>query len=110
MQQLTQRDRAHHQVESIRHIAANLAARLVMLDTILDEAQNAPPDGQSDGSIQEAEFNALRSAVRKFQDALWAIESSSGDAIKCGLCKRSFFPEKSSSCRTMCPECLTRKK
>jgi hypothetical protein len=110
MVQLTQRDRAHYQAQAIRQLAVGLAARLVMLDTVLDQAQNAPPNGESDGSIEEAEFNALRGAVHKFQEALWAIEVCAGDALKCGLCRRSFFPANSMSCRTMCPECLGREK
>ena len=45
---------------------------LRMLDEIIAEAQNPPPEGGADGSINEETFNQLRAAadaIRNFQKA-----------------------------------------
>lgn len=40
------------------------------LDAVLGVAQNPPPDGMSDGSISEEQYNRLRGTERKLRDLL----------------------------------------
>ena len=55
------------QLERAQMVRAQLLAMLPDLDrlsrslsVVLDEAQNAPPDGASDGSIGETQYSQLR--------------------------------------------------
>lgn len=45
------------------------------LQTILNEAQNAPPDGVRDGSINEIEWDALRDLVEGLKKAESAMRA-----------------------------------
>ena len=57
---MTQRERL---IQALKSIAQCEEARKV-LDNVLGEAQNQPPEGQSDGSIREPEYTAARAVER----------------------------------------------
>jgi hypothetical protein len=56
----------------IKALYPQLAALRERLSKLLDESQNPPPDGHSDGSMTETQFNQLRSIERKLADFLLA--------------------------------------
>lgn len=44
------------------------------LAAVLDKAQNSPPEGMSDGTIDEIEFGKLREVERAAQSLIWAVD------------------------------------
>lgn len=63
-------DQRSRLVGELRNVAQFDESRKA-IKAVLDEAQNEPPEGEADGSICEAEFNAAR-AVEHALDALSA--------------------------------------
>lgn len=64
---MTQRERVWALLEKLN---PDKVLRLYQqLDVIVGEAQNEPPQGESDGSISEMEWNAFRSLTRGLADA-----------------------------------------
>lgn len=61
----------------IRERYAKLFAKLAMLrkdlDQLLDEAQNSPPEGASDGTIKAVQFKQLRGIEKATQELIVAL-------------------------------------
>lgn len=45
------------------------------LEDVLDKSQNSPPEGSSDGSISEAQWNELKSLTTSIRSSIKAITS-----------------------------------
>ncbi len=54
---------------------------LKTLDALLDSAQNAPPNGASDGTLSPGRFNRLRAVVRAGEKFMRALADSDSDIL-----------------------------
>lgn len=66
---MNQRERAEHAIKIFDEALDAVGELGTLLHEILDEAQNSPPDGASDGSIDEQSFNQLRDGAFRAQAA-----------------------------------------
>ena len=66
----TQAQRARAVVKQLRDIAPVLRVHLRNLDAVLGEAQNGPPNGPGDGSIEPDEWHKL-----------WAVKERLGQLV-----------------------------
>lgn len=61
---MTQKERATQAIAAIKALLAATAPALRLarnqLATTLDQAQNDPPDGEADGTIDEATYTVMR--------------------------------------------------
>lgn len=76
-EKMTQLDRALRALAALQPTGPELLAAKVLSD-IVDEAQNRPPGGLSDGSIGGARWYALRDVVTAFQTFSEALDRALG--------------------------------
>jgi|HubBroStandDraft_2_1064218.scaffolds.fasta_scaffold01263_17 hypothetical protein len=70
--EMTQYERSRALREQLKELFPELSRAHESLRKLLDEAQNGPPDGDSDGSIDEIQYAHLRSIERNLQAFLAA--------------------------------------
>lgn len=74
---MTQRERALDALvrinDAIAGVAAPLQSALRDLRTVLGHAQNAPPLGVADGSIDEELWTKLRDHADNLERAIWSL-------------------------------------
>ena len=66
------------------HVADSLGALLRPLDLVVDEAQNGPPDGKADGSIDGPTWRKAKRIVEALRELQWALEPWNGKAARNG--------------------------
>lgn len=68
VRQLTQREYLKHLVERVQ-----LDANIAEFERVLGQAQNRPPHGEADGSIDEKTFNQARKTISMISEASWEL-------------------------------------
>lgn len=76
-EKMTQLDRALRALATLQPTGPELAAAKVLSD-IVDEAQNSPPDGGSDGSIGVTQWYAMRLVTVTFANFHEAVAAALG--------------------------------
>ena len=77
MEKLSQRRRALKAVADIIHVleVSQILPYRALLRIVIDEAQNGPPDGESDGSIDEALWNKLKRVEKAMYELTGAVNA-----------------------------------
>lgn len=70
---MTQKERALLVVAALKTHVEDLKSCERVLDQVLEEAQNGPPDGASDGSLSLQEWGRLKELRETLEELLWRL-------------------------------------